>query len=252
MLKKRIIPTLLFKNDKLVKGKKFNSWRTVGSIMQAVRVYKLRKVDELILLDITATNIKRDIDYELINEVANECFMPLSYGGGIKNIDQISKILKCGADKVCINTSATKDFKFIEEACKIFGSQAIIVSIDYRIDINNKIEVWSNSGSLKTNLNFKDYLKKLENSGVGELILTSIDRDGTMIGYDIETLTMANKLTQIPIIAAGGAGEFKNMLELLNQTNISALAAGSIYHFTKKTPLDVKKYLMKNGIPVRI
>lgn len=252
MLKKRIIPTLLFKNNKLVKGKQFNSWRTVGSIMQAVRVYKIRKVDELILLDITATNIKRDIDYELINEVANECFMPLSYGGGIKKIDDISKILKCGADKVCINTSATKDLKFIEEACKIFGSQAIIVAIDYRIDINNKIEVWSNSGSFKTDLNFEDYLKKLESSGVGEIILTSIDRDGTMIGYDIETLSIANKLIQVPIIASGGAGEFKNMLKLLNQTNISALAAGSIYHFTKKTPLDVKKYLMKNGIPVRI
>ncbi len=252
MLKKRIIPTLLFKNNKLVKGKQFNSWRTVGSIMQAVRVYKIRKVDELILLDITATNIKRDIDYELINEVANECFMPLSYGGGIKKIDDISKILNCGADKVCINTSATKDLKFIEEACKIFGSQAIIVAIDYRIDINNKIEVWSNSGSFKTDLNFEDYLKKLESSGVGEIILTSIDRDGTMIGYDIETLSIANKLIQVPIIASGGAGEFQNMLELLNQTNISALAAGSIYHFTKKTPLDVKKYLMKNGIPVRI
>ena len=252
MLKKRIIPTLLFKNNKLVKGKQFNSWRTVGSFMQAVRVYKIRKVDELILLDISATNIKKDIDYELINEVANECFMPLSYGGGIKKIEEISKILKCGADKVCINTSATKDLKFIEEACKIFGSQAIIVAIDYRININNKIEVWSNSGSFKTNLNFEDYLKKLESSGVGEIILTSIDRDGTMVGYDIETLSMANKLIQVPIIAAGGAGEFKNMLELLNQTNISALAAGSIYHFTKKTPLDVKKYLMKNGIPVRI
>lgn len=252
MLKKRIIPTLLFNNNKLVKGIKFNSWRTVGSIMQAVRVYRIRKVDELILLDISATDSNKSIDLELINEVAKECFMPLTFGGGIKNLDDISTILKAGADKVCINTSATKDIKFIENACKIFGSQAIVISVDYKTDKNNFISVWSNSGKNKTNLSFINYLKDLESAGVGEIILTSIDRDGTMKGYDIGTLHMVNNLIRIPIIASGGAGKFNNMLDLLNKTNISALAAGSIYHFTKKTPLDVKKYLNDNKISVRI
>ena len=252
MLKKRIIPTLLFNNNKLVKGIKFSSWRTVGSIMQAVRVYKIRKVDELILLDISATDLNRKIDLELINEVAKECFMPLTFGGGIKNLEDISKILKAGADKVCINTAATKDLKFIENACRVFGSQAIVISVDYKKNKDNLISVWSHSGKNKTSLIFENYLKDLESAGVGEIVLTSIDRDGTMKGYDIETLYTANNLIKVPIIASGGAGNFDNILELLNKTNISALAAGSIYHFTKKTPLDVKKYLNENKIPVRI
>ena len=251
MLKKRIIPTLLFKNNKLVKGINFNSWRTVGSIMQAVRIYKMRKVDELILLDISATNLNKKIDLDLINEVANECFMPLTFGGGIKNLENISSILKSGADKVCINTAATNNLKFIKNACRVFGSQAIIVSVDYKKNKNN-LDIWSNSGQIKTNLIFEDYLKDLENIGVGEIILTSIDRDGTMTGYDIDTLKKVNKFLNIPVIAAGGAGDFENMFDLLKTTNISALAAASIYHFTKKTPLDVKKYLKEKKIPVRL
>ena len=251
MLKKRIIPTLLFKNNKLVKGINFNSWRTVGSIMQAVRIYKMRKVDELILLDISATNLNKKIDLDLINEVANECFMPLTFGGGIKNLEDISNILKSGADKVCINTAATNDLKFIKDACRVFGSQAIIVSVDYKKNKNN-LDIWSNSGQIKTNLIIEGYLKNLENIGVGEIILTSIDRDGTMTGYDIDTLKKINKFLNIPVIAAGGAGDFENMFDLLKTTNISALAAASIYHFTKKTPLDVKKYLKEKKIPVRL
>jgi imidazole glycerol-phosphate synthase subunit HisF len=251
MLKKRIIPTLLFKDNKLVKGINFNSWRTVGDVMQSVRIYRMRKVDELILLDISATSLNKKIDLDLINEVANECFMPLVFGGGIKTIEDISNTLKAGADKVCINTASINDIKFVKEACKIFGSQAITISVDYKKK-GDAIEIWSNSGQVKTNLVFKDYLKVLENIGVGEIILTSIDKDGTMEGYDIATITEVNKFLNIPIIASGGAGSFKNMFDLLKSTNVSALAAGSIYHFTKKTPLDVKKYLNEKKIPVRI
>jgi len=251
MLKKRIIPTLLFKNNKLVKGINFNSWRTVGSIMQSVRVYKMRKVDELILLDISATNLNKKIDLDLISEVANECFMPLTFGGGIKTIEDISNILKSGADKVCINTASINNLKFIKEACKKFGSQAIVISVDYKKK-GETIEIWSNSGQVKSDLVFEDYLKELESVSVGEIILTSIDKDGTMEGYDINTITKVNKLLNTPIIASGGAGNFENMLDLLNSTNVSALAAASIYHFTKKTPLDVKKYLKGKRIPVRL
>jgi len=219
--------------------------------MTAVRVYNLRQVDELILLDITATNLKKKIDLELVNEVANECFMPLTFGGGISTIGDISNLLKAGADKVCINTAATKDEKFIEDACKTFGSQSIVASVDYRI-IEEKIRIFSNSGEVRTDLDFEQYLTQLEMNGVGEVILTSIDRDGTMLGYDLETIKLASQILKVPLVASGGAGDFGDMLRLVKETSVSALAAASIYHFTVKTPLDVKKFLNDNNVPIRI
>ena len=241
MHKLRIIPTLLFKNLKLVKGIKFQSWRTVGSIMQAVRIYNIRQVDELIFLDVYATNNKNKVDLEMVNEIANECFMPLTFGGGINSIKDISNLLKAGADKVSINTAATENIKFITKACETFGGQSIVASVDYRKE-GNKIIIYSKSGTHKTNLNFIDHLKKLEQAGVGELMLTSIDRDGTMEGYDKEILKLSTEVLKIPVIASGGAGEVDDMLETVNISKVSALAASSIYHFTKKTPLDVKKF----------
>ena len=251
MLKRRIIPTLLFKDFTLVKGINFNSWRRVGSIMQAVRIYSIREVDELVLLDISATNKNTKIDLELVNEVANECFMPLTFGGGINSLNDISNLLKAGADKVCINTSATNNLKFISDASKMFGSQCIVASVDYKVENNQKI-IYSNSGLKKTNLNFEKYLKELEISGAGEILLTSIDKDGTMTGYDNDTIIKACNALTIPIIASGGAGEYENTLKLIQKCNISALAAASIYHFTKKTPIELKRYLSKNNIPVRL
>ncbi len=251
MLKKRIIPTLLFNNLKLVKGINFKSWRTAGSIMQAVRIYNIREVDELILLDIAATNSKKKVDLELVNEIANECFMPLTFGGGINSIKDISDLLKAGADKVCINTAACENYNFIFEACKTFGNQAIVASVDYKSGKNENI-IFSKSGTNKTNLKFNSHLLELQKIGVGEIILTSIDKDGTMDGYDINTLKLATSLLKIPIIASGGAGSFENMLKTIEEANVSAIAAASIYHFTKNTPLDVKKYLNKKNIPVRL
>ena len=252
MLKLRIIPTLLFNDLKLVKGISFNGWRTVGSIMQSVRLYNLRKVDELILLDISATNQNDKIDLELVNEVASECFMPLTFGGGIKTIQDISNLLKAGADKICINTEATKNLDLVKEACEIFGSQCIVVSIDYKKNKNNEIEIYSNSGKIKTNLVFEDYSKKIENIGAGEIILTSIDRDGTMKGYDLETISYVSRVINLPVIASGGAGEFDDIYNLVKNSEISGLAAASIYHFTDKTPLDLKKFLISKNIPIRL
>ena len=251
MLKIRIIPTLLFNNLKLVKGINFKSWRTAGSIMQAVRIYNIREVDELILLDIAATNTKKKVDLELVNEIANECFMPLTFGGGINSINDISNLLKAGADKVCLNTIAAENLNFIEKACKTFGGQSIVASVDYKIE-NDKIIIYSKSGTFKTDLTFAKYLLNLQNAGVGEIIITSIDKDGTMEGYDINTLKIATNLLKIPIIASGGAGSFENIFDTLKIAKVSALAAASIYHFTKKTPLDVKKFLKSNNVPIRI
>jgi imidazole glycerol-phosphate synthase subunit HisF len=251
MLKTRIIPTLLFNDLKLVKGKKFNSWRTVGEVVQAARLYNIRKVDELILLDISATNNKYKIDLDLVNEVANECFMPLTFGGGINTLEDISNLFRAGADKVSINTAALKDLSFVKEACNLFGGQSIVISIDYKL-INNEIVIFSNSGKVSSNINIFEYLKNLEQLGIGDILLTSIDMDGTMEGYDYKTIIKIAKKTKIPIIASGGAGKFEDILKLLKKTDISGVSASSIYHFTGVTPIDLKKYLFKNNIPVRL
>tara|TARA_B100002019_G_scaffold287723_1_gene300166 strand:- start:2366 stop:3121 length:756 start_codon:yes stop_codon:yes gene_type:complete len=251
MLKTRIIPTLLFNDLKLVKGKKFNSWRTVGEVVQAARLYNIRKVDELILLDISATNNKYKIDLDLVNEVANECFMPLTFGGGINTMEDISNLFRAGADKVSINTAALKDLSFVKEACNLFGGQSIVISIDYRL-INNEIVMFSNSGKVSSNINIFEYLKNIEQLGIGDILLTSIDMDGTMEGYDYKTIIKIAEKTRIPIIASGGAGKFEDILKLLKKADISGIAASSIYHFTGVTPVDLKKYLYSNNIPIRI
>ncbi len=251
MLKKRIIPTLLYNNFKLVKGIKFHSWRTVGSIMQAVKIYNIREVDELILLDVFATNNNKKIDLDLVNEVANECFMPLTFGGGITTLDDIAKIIKTGADKVSINSIAIKDIEFVNKASKMFGSQCIVISIDYKIE-NGIPVIYSNSGNIKTQLNLGSYVKDLENAGAGEILLTCIDRDGVMEGYDIETIKKVCKISSLPIIASGGCGEENHAYTLVKETDVSAVGAASMYHFTHITPLDLKRYLGERKIPVRI
>ena len=172
--------------------------------------------------------------------------MPLTFGGGINSIKDISELLRAGADKVCINTAACENYDFIYKACKTFGNQAIVGSVDYKTEKNKNI-IYSNSGTKKTNLVFKKHLLELQKIGVGEIIITSIDKDGTMNGYDINTLKIATTALKIPVIASGGAGSFENMFNTIEKTNVSALAAASIYHFTKHTPLDVKKYLNKKS-----
>jgi cyclase len=251
MLKIRIIPTILFNNFKLVKGINFESWRTVGSIMQAVKIYNLREVDELILLDIAATNNKKKVDLELINEIANETFMPLTVGGGIKSIEDVANLLETGADKVSINTSTFNNNDFVKKASRMFGSQCIVCSVDYKM-IDGKLALYSNSGKNKQDINFFDHIKKMEDLGAGEIILTSIDLDGTMKGYDIDTLSKASNKVEIPLIASGGAGKLENFSELVKNSNVSALAAASIYHFTNITPRDVKLHLHSQNFPIRI
>ena len=251
MLKIRIIPTILFNNFKLVKGISFDSWRTVGSIMQAVKIYNLREVDELIVMDISATNNKSKVDLDLVNEIANETFMPLTVGGGIKSIEDVSNLLEAGADKVSINTSTFNNDFFVKEASKIFGRQCIVASVDYKI-IDKEIVIFSNSGKVSQKVKFIDHIKKMEALGAGEIILTSINLDGTMKGYDIETLSKASANVEIPIIASGGAGKLKDFTDAVKNTDVSALAAASIYHFTNTTPRDVKIYLNSEKIPVRI
>ena len=250
MLKLRVIPTLLFDGFTLVKGKKFESWRTVSALIQQVQIYALRGVDEMILLDINSTNSKNPINFNLIKEITENIFMPFTVGGGVRSIEDIRFLLKNGADKVAINTAAFHDRDFIKEAVKIFGSQCIIISIDYK-KVNNAETVFTNSGKKNTDKKLYEYLKEVNELNVGEVLLTSIERDGTMEGYDIKVIEKCNKLLKVPIIASGGAKDYNDMLNLIKKTKINAIAAASIYHFKNQTPKLAKNFLKENGIKIR-
>jgi imidazole glycerol-phosphate synthase subunit HisF len=250
MQKVRIIPTLLY-NNSLVKGKNFNSWRVVSDLHTMIKIYNLREVDELIFFDINAT-ANNFINLDLIDQFADECFVPLTIGGGVRNMKQIEKILKVGADKICINSASVEDPKFVTNAINQYGSQCIVISIDYKINSENKKEVFINSGKKKTGIMLDEHLKKMSDLNPCEIILTSIDHDGIMKGYDINTISLMNSISSCPIIASGGAGTCDDIFNVISESNIKAVSSSSIYHFTETTPLDVKRYLNKKGILVRL
>ncbi len=246
------MPTLLFKDVGLVKGVRFDSWRRIGTVMQSVKVYNMREVDELVFLDISATKEGRRPDFDTIDDIADECFMPLTVGGGIRTIDDIKQLLKVGADKVAINTAAIETPELILSASKKFGSQCIVVSIDVKKQSNGQYEVFTHSGTKSTGKSPIEIAKRVEDLGAGEILLTSIDRDGTMLGYEIELTRQVSEAVSIPVIASGGAGHYQHMLEVLKEGKASAVAAASIFHFTQQTPLEAKNFLAQNGIPTRI
>ena len=249
MNKIRIIPTVLYRNNIAVRGKKFNSWRVSGSLLQTIRLYSLREIDELIFLDISATQ-KKEINFKVIDEFADECFMPITVGGGIRSLTDIEELFKVGADRVCINTQAFKNPNFIKNAIKTFGAQSIIVSVDYKL-IDSKFYVFINSGSINTNIELKDYLKKIEEIGIKEVMLTSIDHDGMMRGYDIKNISNANINYNFKLIASGGAGSQKDVLDLLLASHVDAISCSSIFYFTETTPLSLKNFLSRNKISIR-
>lgn len=251
MLKIRIIPTLLLRNNRLVKGVNFDNYRDTGDPNYAARVYNSQYVDELIFLDIDATNEGRKTNVEIIKKVSEECFMPLAIGGGIKNSEDIRTLLNCGADKVVINTAAIDTPDLIKKASNEFGSQCIVVGIDVKLE-NNYYSVYKNSGKIKTNLDLVEYIKVLENLGAGEIFINSIDRDGTMKGYDLKLIELVMASTSLPVIASGGAGNFMHIVEAYNQTKVEAFAMASIYHFGDNNPIRARAYLKNNNIPIKI
>lgn len=247
----RIIPTLLYKGTQLVKGKGFDSWRPVGSPMQAVKVYNMREVDELIFLDIRATGDGRSTDFALIDDLADECFMPLTVGGGIRSVNDVRTLLSVGADKIALNSALYELPDLVTQIAASFGSQCVVASIDAR-KIGNGYECFSHSGTVATGKDPVSTAKEAEARGAGEILITSIDRDGTMEGYDVELTRLVSEAVRIPVIAAGGAGNYQHMVDVLQGTKASALAAASIYHFTEQTPLEAKQYLKENGFLVRL
>ena len=251
MLKTRIIPTLLWKNFTLVKGEAFDSWRRVGTVLPAIRVYNRRDVDELILVDITATPEGEEPDYASIEDFALDCAVPFTVGGGICNIEQIKKLLSAGADKVSINSAAYDNPELITEASDRFGVQCIVSSIDVKRHDDGHLSCYSHSGQTDRGLDPVEWAQKCAELGAGEILLTSVDRDGMMNGYDIDLVQKVSSAVNIPVIASGGAGNYQHLVEAVKEGGASAVALASIFHFTEATPAEARAAMKEAGIPVR-
>ncbi len=251
MLKTRIIPTLLWKDHGLVKGVGFDSWRRVGTVLPSIKVYSTRQVDELILLDITATVEARAPDCDSVAELSAECFVPLTIGGGIRTIEHIRDLLRAGADKVSINSAAYDNPGLVREAASRFGAQCVVASIDARRLPDGSLVCHSHSGTRSRDRHPASWATELEALGAGEILITSVERDGTMEGYDLDLVRAVATAVRIPVIASGGAGCYAHLLAALQEGGASAVAAASIFHFTQQTPLLAKHYLATHGIPVR-
>ena len=248
MLKARIIPILTFNGFGLVKTKNFANPRMVGNPVQAARVYNNRGVDELVFVDIFASNQKRKLNLKLIADVIKECYMPVAIGGGIESIDDINNLLKIGADKVVIKTKALTDKAFIKEAVSFFGSQCISIAVDaYQTADGYKIH-----SKLDLDIDMKQFIADMIDCNVGEFVVNSVDKDGLMDGFDTALINEVEKLTNIPIIAVGGGGKMEHYATLFTETKVQAVGSASIFHFTQFTPLDIKNQLHEIGVPVRI
>ena len=263
MLKKRLIPCLILQNGQLVKSIDFKEYQIVGNPKIAIKFFNAWAVDEIIFLDISETQdytslLRTDYNYkflesieEVVEESAKSCFVPLTVGGGIKSISQIENYFSRGADKVCINTEAFKRPEFIKEASKKFGSQAIVVSIDVRCLSGGRYEVFVNHGKDATGRDPISWAKEVEKCGAGEIFLTSIERDGSLKGYDLELLKMVTNAVKIPVIASGGVGKWQDLVDGIEIGEASAVAAANIFHFTEQSTRQAKKYMKEAGIDVR-
>ena len=220
--------------------------------MPAIKVYENRQVDELIFLDIAATPENRMVDYEEIDQLADECSMPLTVGGGVTTADDFRLLLRAGADKVSVNSGALGNPELINQAARLFGTQCVVISIDFRRCNNDSGEVYGCCGTLRTGKDLIAWAKEAADRGVGEILLTSIERDGTMDGYDVELIRQVAEAVSVPVIAAGGAGGYEHMHKAIRDGKADALAAASIFHFTEQTPLEAKKYLAAKGFHVRL
>ena len=249
MLKHRVIPCVLLKDWQLVKSIHFDSYRTIGHPTSTARIYNSRNVDELIVLDIDASVGVNTINIEIIRDIAEECFMPLTVGGGIKTIEDIYTILDAGADKVSINSIALEDIEFIKNASSLFGAQCIVCSIDVKKK-NDVYKVFSKSKGL-LDIHPLSLAKKYQKHGAGEILLTSVDCEGSTNGYDIDLIRIFKNELDIPLIINGGMGEPIHAVEAINN-GADAVAAAYIFHFSRYTPKDIKNEMFIHSIPVRI
>ena len=256
MLAKRIIPCLDVKDGRVVKGTNFLNLKDAGDPVEIAALYDKQGADELTFLDITASHENRNIIIDVVKKTAEQVFMPLTVGGGIRNIDDIRRLLVAGADKVSINTAAVKDPEFVTKASRRFGSQCIVVAIDAK-KVKGKVdpvkwEVYINGGRTSTGLDAVEWAKEVESRGAGEILLTSMDCDGTKDGFDIELNRAISEAVNIPIIASGGAGKLEHFYDVFTRGKVDAALAASIFHYREITIREVKEYLITKGINIRI
>jgi cyclase len=252
MLSRRIIPCLDVTNGRVVKGIKFQELRDAGDPVESAKAYDAQGADELVFLDITASSDGRSIMHDVVARTAEQCFMPLTVGGGLRSVDNIEAMLKSGADKVSLNTAAIKSPQLIADAARRFGNQCIVLAIDAKREPDGKSwRVYTHGGRNPTELNAVDWAKNAVSLGAGEILLTSMDRDGTGIGYDIELTRAISDAVEVPVIASGGAGQMEHFADVLDQGRASAVLAATLFHFGTFTVPQVKDYLASRHVPVR-
>ncbi len=251
MLAKRIIPCLDVRDGRVVKGINFEGIKEVGDPVECAEMYNKQGADEIVFLDITATHEKRKAIVDVVSKTAQKVFVPLTVGGGIRTVDDFREILRAGADKVSVNSSAVNRPELLAEAADIFGSQCVVIAIDARRAEDGRFHVVINGGRIDTGLDAVEWAKKACQLGAGEILLTSMDTDGTKNGFDLELLNAITGEVNVPVIASGGCGKLEDFSEVFTKTDADAALAASIFHYKESTVSEVKKYLDRCGIPVR-
>jgi cyclase len=252
MLKVRIIPCLDVKDGRVVKGVQFVGLRDAGDPVEQARIYDAAGADELTFLDITASHENRDTILDVVGRTAEQCFMPLTVGGGVRQVEDIRRLLLAGADKVSINSAAVARPEFVREAAEKYGDQCIVVAIDARSSGPGKWEVFTHGGRKGTGLDAIDWARRMAESGAGEILLTSMDRDGTKSGFDLELTRAVSDAVPVPVVASGGVGTLDHLVEGVTEGHASAVLAASIFHFGDFTIREAKQHMAAAGIPVRL
>ena len=252
MLKNRIIPCLDVNNGRVVKGINFLDLKDAGDPVEQAEYYSKCGADEICFLDITATHEDRNIIIDIVNKTAEKCFVPLTVGGGIKSTQDIRDLLLAGADKVSINSAAVNDISFVKDASKKFGAQCMVVAVDAKKVSDGKWEIFTHGGREETGIDAIEFSKKAEANGAGEILLTSMDKDGTKTGYDIDLLNIVTKSISIPVIASGGAGNLEHLYDAIKKGGASAVLAASIFHYGEYTIKETKEYLKSKNVPIRL
>lgn len=252
MISKRIIPCLDVKDGRVVKGVQFLNLRDAGDPVEIAKKYSIEGADEITFLDITASHENRNTMIDVVKRTASEVFVPLTVGGGVRTLDDVRNLLLAGADKVAINTAAVKNPQFVKDAAEKFGSQCIVVAIDARSKSDDEWEVYTHGGREPTGIDAVEWAGTMESLGAGEILLTSMDKDGTKDGYDLKLTKAVSRKVKIPVIASGGAGNIEHLYDGIEEGEADAVLVASIFHYGEYTISETKEYLKNKGLTIRI